>query len=92
MNKTFSRKIVVFFIGACTVGGCAQDKQMHFGAGAITAAVVSEYTDSKLAGCGAALAVGLAKEYVVDINTHGQPDFNDAVATVAGCTILAIEF
>ena len=86
------KKYFISFIVMMTLSACAVDKQKHFIVGAATSHVVYEYTGSRLAGCGAAVAIGLGKEYIIDINTHGQPDFADVVATSAGCTLLALEF
>jgi hypothetical protein len=65
---------------------CAQDKMLHFGAGAATSAVVTHYTGSPLKGCAAALGVGIAKE-VWDSRGNGTVETADALATGFGCSV-----
>ena len=58
---------------------------LHFGAGMVTAAIVTEMTDDPVAGCLAAIGIGIAKE-IYDSRTHA-PDPWDAVATCFGCSV-----
>jgi len=66
------------------------DKIGHIVAGAVISETVSYYTGSRLKGCAAALAVGVAKE-LNDKRTHNF-DSSDALATGIGCSIIRIEF
>lgn len=80
MNKCFLLVTIALF------AGCTDDKVAHFAAGAATSAVVTHYTGSKLAGCGAALAAGAAKE-AYDRNHGADVDPADIGATTAGCVV-----
>jgi uncharacterized protein YfiM (DUF2279 family) len=71
---------------ALVVSGCAQDKVGHFVGGAITSAFVTEVTGSPLAGCAAALGIGVAKE-AYDSKYGGTVETMDALATVTGCVL-----
>lgn len=71
---------------AMLTSACAQDKILHFGAGAATSAVVTHYTGSPLKGCAAALGVGIAKE-VWDSRGNGKVEAADALATGFGCSV-----
>lgn len=82
---------VTLGMAALTLSGCAQDKQMHFAAGAATSGVVRYFTDSPLASCGAAMGLGIAKE-VYDSMGHGNVEAMDALATAAGCLTWEIKF
>lgn len=70
----------------CTTvfSGCANDKTMHFVAGAAASKFVTKQTNSPLKGCAAALASGVAKE-IYDSKFGGIVDRYDALATGAGC-------
>ena len=70
------------------LGGCAQDKILHFGAGAVTAAIVTEITDDPMLGCLAALGVGIGKE-IYDSRTHAA-DPMDIFATGFGCSVTIV--
>ena len=66
------------------------DKIGHIAVGAVVSETVSHYTGNRWKGCAAALAAGVAKE-AIDSRTHDF-DFEDAAATVLGCSIIRIEF
>lgn len=70
-------------IGAA-LSGCANDKTLHFVAGAAASKYVTQRTQSPVQGCAAALASGIAKE-LYDSKFGGIVDREDALATVAGC-------
>lgn len=63
-----------------------QDKMKHLAIGTGTATLVREYTDNPLAGCGAPIALGLAKEGY-DHFTGGHVEGIDALATGLGCAM-----
>lgn len=66
------------------VGGCANDKTLHFVAGAAASKYVTTQTQRPLNGCAAALTAGIAKE-LYDSKFGGVVDANDAIATGVGC-------
>lgn len=69
-----------------------KDKTYHAVAGAGVAAVVRHQGGTWAQGCGAAAAVGLAKE-VYDEVDYGGFDPRDAMATaLAGCLTATIQF
>ncbi len=76
--------ISVLALSALALTGCANDKTMHFVAGAAASKYVSKQTSSPLKGCAAALATGIAKE-IYDSKFGGVVDRYDALATGAGC-------
>ena len=67
------------------LAGCAADKQKHFVAGAAVSSWVYSETGDRTKACLASLAVGVAKE-AYDAR-DGSADEQDAVATVAGCSL-----
>lgn len=69
---------------ALPIAGCANDKTLHFVAGAATSKYVTQRTHSPLNGCVAALAAGIAKE-AYDSRMGGNVTASDALATAAGC-------
>lgn len=78
-----SNLFLTLFIGAA-LSGCANDKTLHFVAGAAASKYVTRQTQSPLKGCAAALASGIAKE-IYDNRFGGVVDTYDALATGAGC-------
>jgi hypothetical protein len=66
------------------LSGCANDKTLHFVAGAAASKYATSQTQSALSGCAAAITAGLAKE-LYDSRFGGVVDAGDAVATGAGC-------
>ena len=82
---------IFILISLSFLSSCASDKKAHFFAGAITSKYIYDQTDSKLLACAGALGIGVAKEYI-DSKGYGTPETMDAVATVAGCSIVQIEF
>jgi hypothetical protein len=74
------------FVSACLLlTGCALDKQKHFAVGAAVGAWVYSETGDRSTACLASLVVGVAKE-AYDAR-DGRADEQDALATVAGCSI-----
>lgn len=69
-----------------TACGDGPDKTAHWAAGAITAELVRREGGTPLQSCGAALAVGVAKEWA-DSKFGGYVDAGDVWATGAGCVI-----
>lgn len=67
-----------------TASGCSHDKTLHFAAGAAASKYVASRTQSPLAGCAAAIGVGVAKE-IYDSKYGGVVDRYDALATGMGC-------
>jgi len=80
------RPFQIFLITVCTliISGCANDKTLHFVAGAATSKYVAQQTHRPMAGCAAALSAGIAKE-IYDNRFGGVVDRYDALATGAGC-------
>lgn len=71
---------------ACRPGLC-EDKAAHAVAGAAAAAVATDITGSKAAGCATALALGAGKE-LWDARRGGDDEFLDFAATAAfGCGV-----
>ncbi len=66
------------------LGGCANDKALHFVAGAAASKYATSQTKSPLTGCAAALSAGIAKE-LYDSKFGGVVDAGDAFASGAGC-------
>ena len=65
--------------------GCQHyDKAAHFAVGAAVSHVVTKETNNPLAGCAAAIGVGLVKELIDD---HADP--LDLAATGLGCAVTA---
>ena len=67
------------------LAGCATDKYKHFAAGAAVGAWVYSETGDRSKACLASFAVGVAKE-AYDAR-DGRADEQDALATVAGCSV-----
>lgn len=75
----------VFCLALSALSACQHyDKAAHFAVGAAVSHVVSKETESKVAGCAAAIGVGLAKEMIDD---HFDPA--DLLATGLGCVVTA---
>ena len=68
------------------LSGCAPDKQKHFLAGAAVGTWVYAETGERFTACLASLGAGIAKE-VVD-SKNGRADEGDALATLAGCSVV----
>lgn len=66
--------------------GSSDDKVRHFAAGGLASWAAEEMGAPPWAGCAAALGAGLLKEHV-DHNRGGRWDRDDALATVAGCSL-----
>ena len=66
------------------LSGCANDKTLHFVAGAAASKYMTSQTQNPLTGCAAALSAGIAKE-LYDSKFGGVVDAGDAAATGAGC-------
>lgn len=73
-------------VAIALVSACTDDKAAHFAVGAASSAAVTHYTGSRLAGCGTALALGVAKE-AYDRNQGARFDPQDVGATTAGCVV-----
>ena len=79
-------RIQFLVVSLCLLfSGCALDKQKHFVAGAAVSSWVYSETGDRGKACLASLAVGVAKE-AYDAR-DGTADEQDAIATVAGCSI-----
>jgi uncharacterized protein YfiM (DUF2279 family) len=63
-----------------------EDKRQHFIAGAATAEIGRQIGFTPLQSCIASLGMGIAKE-AWDSTGRGHVEFNDALATAAGCGI-----
>ncbi len=69
------------------LAACGQpDKTLHFTAGAVTSRVVTQATGDPIAGCLAAMGVGMLKE-AYDATGRGTVETGDFLATSAGCTL-----
>jgi len=77
-------RLTILVIFAALLAGCANDKTLHFVAGAAASKNAVAHNASPLAGCAASLGVGIAKE-LYDSQFGGVVDRNDALATGAGC-------
>lgn len=77
-------KLTCAFVLSLLAAGCANDKTLHFVAGAAASKFTTQTTNSPMAGCAAALATGIAKE-IYDRKFGGVVDRYDALATGAGC-------
>jgi len=66
------------------LSACANDKTLHFVAGAAASKYVTHQTQSPISGCAAALTTGIAKE-VYDSKFGGAVEAYDAIATSVGC-------
>lgn len=66
--------------------GCMHDKDAHFLAGSAVSQFVTQETGSPLAGCAAAIGVGVLKE-AYDRKYGGDVSGADVAATVAGCGV-----
>ena len=66
------------------LSGCANDKTLHFVAGAAASKFTASKTQNALNGCAAAISAGIAKE-LYDSRFGDVVDVADAVATGAGC-------
>lgn len=73
-------------IVCAALAGCANDKNLHFVAGAATSKYVAQHTDNPMAGCVAALTAGITKE-ALDARFGGDVGAHDALATLAGCAV-----
>ena len=76
--------LTIIVMSSILLSGCANDKTLHFVAGAATSKYVAHHSQSPLAGCAAALTAGIAKE-LYDSKFGGVVDRNDAIATGVGC-------
>lgn len=77
-------RLTLSIIGTLALAGCANDKTLHFVAGAAASKYVATQTQSPLNGCAAAITAGIAKE-LYDSKFGGVVDKNDAIATGVGC-------
>ncbi len=78
-------------VAPLALSACAQDKVLHYGAGAGVSGLVKHQTGSLGKGCAAAFAVGVAKE-VYDDRYGGNVEAADILATTAGCLTWTVEF
>ena len=78
------RPFALVILCAFALSGCANDKTLHFVAGAAASKYVTSQTQSPLSGCAAAMTAGIAKE-LYDKKFGGVVDANDALATGVGC-------
>lgn len=76
--------ITIIVTSSIFLSGCANDKTLHFVAGAATSKYITHHSQSPMAGCAAALTEGIAKE-LYDSKFGGVVDRNDAIATGVGC-------
>ncbi|MFP7673224.1 hypothetical protein ACG74X_07685 [Marivita sp. S0852] len=81
MRSYFTRTLIVALLG---LTGCQHyDKAAHFAVGAAVSHAVTTQTQSKAAGCAAAVGVGVLKELIDD---HSDP--LDILATGLGCSVV----
>ena len=80
---------IVLIASLLLLSGCFSyghsDKELHYAAGALTQHYVTQRTGSPIAGCIAAVGLGVAKE-AYDSRFGGVVDRGDALATASGCS------
>ncbi len=74
----------IHLCGFLALSGCANNKTLHFVAGAAASKYTASKTQNAISGCAAAISAGIAKE-LYDSRFGGVVDAADAVATGAGC-------
>ncbi|GEM_PF-1718469 len=92
VSKSVVSKIVIGVICTFPLAGClgsSDDKARHFAAGGVASWAAQELGAPAWAGCAVALGAGLLKEHY-DNNRGGHWDKDDALATVAGCSVTLV--